>query len=56
MYALIVNSGECSVQRNLAVTASGRSGRLRDLESGEFFDLGVGIPFRPGDGRLFLLE
>ncbi|MCC7371781.1 MAG: carbohydrate binding domain-containing protein [Chloroflexi bacterium] len=54
-YAVVVNTSSCSSATPISVLAPTLSGRLKDVETGEIFDLGTPIPFEPGDGKLFEL-
>jgi len=50
-YVIAVNRG-CQAQ-NLALRGYSLTGQLRDLETGQIFDLNSPIGFRAGDGKIF---
>lgn len=54
-YAVVVNAGSCAGPSDVTVLAPMLSGRLKDVETGQLFDLGTPISMLPGDGKLFEL-
>ncbi|MCC7369241.1 MAG: carbohydrate binding domain-containing protein [Chloroflexi bacterium] len=54
-FVTVVNTASCTGTTNISVLSPLLSGRLKDVESNELFDLGAPIPFGPGDGRIFEL-
>jgi hypothetical protein len=53
-YAVVVNR-DCVSPHKLSISSETLSGRLKDRESGQVYDLNTPISFRPGDGKLFEL-
>jgi hypothetical protein len=54
LFALAVNR-DCQQEQDLTINIPDRSGKLRDVETGQLYTMGEEIPFRPGDGRMFEL-
>jgi hypothetical protein len=52
LYVIAAN-GSCSATQSLAVTSSSISAQVRDLETGQVYDLNAPISFPAGDGKLF---
>jgi hypothetical protein len=50
---VVAANASCHETQPLTITSTSVRGQLRDLETGQVFELGAPIPFRPGDGRLF---
>lgn len=54
LYAVVVNR-DCEQPQAISVHSQMFSGRLRDVETGQIYDLGAPVLFEPGDGKLFEL-
>lgn len=53
-YAVAVNR-DCEQPQALTIGTTAQGNRLRDLETGEVYEIGTPITFRPGDGKVFEL-
>ena len=51
-YAIAVNR-DCQATQKLTISSTLLKGKLRDLESGQIYDLNTSIDVQPGDGRIF---
>lgn len=53
-YAVVANTGSCGGSQNLTISSS-QTGQLKDLESGQTYNIGQAISFPAGDGKIFEL-